>query len=45
MEKRTLLAVVVKVAQLLIDYCETDEDIEQVKKAIGEYIDFTKSLP
>ena len=45
MEKRTLLAVVVKIVQLLIDYCETDEDIEQVKEAIGKYIDFTKYLP
>lgn len=44
MDKRTLLKVTAQVSQVIIDSCETDEEIEQLKEAIEKYIDFAKSI-
>lgn len=45
MDKRKLLSLINKVAQIIIESCETDEEIEQVKEGIEKYMDFSKSIP
>ena len=44
MDKRKLLYLINQIAQLIIDNCETDKEIEQVKQGIEKYIDFSKSI-
>lgn len=44
MDKRKLLSIVAQISQIIIDNCETDEEVEQVKKGIEKYIDFSKAI-
>lgn len=42
MDKRTLLNIINQISQIIIDKCETNEEVEQVKEGIEKYIDFSK---
>ena len=44
MDKRKLLSLINKISQVIIENCETDEEIEQVKQGIEKYLDFSKSI-
>lgn len=44
MDKRTLLNIIARIAQIIIESCETDEEVERVKKGIEKYTDFSKSI-
>jgi len=44
MNKRTLLNATHKIAEIILSYCETDEDIKQIKEAIEKYVNFTDSI-
>ena len=44
MDKLKLLSLINRVAQIIIESCETDEEIEQIKQGIEKYIDFSKSI-
>jgi hypothetical protein len=44
LDKRKLLHLINQIAQLVIENCETDEEIEQVKEGIEKYMDFPKSI-
>jgi hypothetical protein len=44
MNKAKLLKLINQIAQLVIENCETDKEIEQVKEGIEKYIDFSKSI-
>ena len=44
MDKRTLLKIVNQISEILLDKCETDKEVEQVKEGIKKYIDFSKSI-
>jgi len=37
--------VIAKIADIILNNCETDEEVEQVKDGIKKYIDFFKSIP
>lgn len=44
MDKQKLLSLINRIAQIIIENCETDQEIEQVKQGIEEYLDFSKSI-
>ena len=44
MDKQKLLSLINRVAQIIIESCETDEEIEQVKQGIEKYLDFSKPI-
>jgi len=44
MDKRTVLKIVNQISEIILDKCETDEEIEQVKQGIEKYLDFSKSI-
>jgi hypothetical protein len=45
MDRKKLFKIIVHISQIIIDSCETDSEVEQVKKGVEEYIDFSKSIP
>ena len=45
MDKRTLLKIVNQISEIILNRCETDEEIEQVKESIEKYLEFSKSIP
>ena len=45
MNRTKLLAVVAQISQIIIENCEKDEDVDQVKEGIEKYIDLFKSIP
>ena len=45
MKKKALINIIARLAEIIINNCETDEDIEQVKEGIEKYVDFLKSIP
>ena len=44
MDKRTLLSLIGRIAQLIVENCATDEEVNQVKEGIEKYLDFSKSI-
>lgn len=44
MDSKKLFKIIAQISQIIIDNCETDKEIEQVKKGIEKYIDFSKSI-
>ena len=44
MDKNKLLNIIARIAQIIIDSCETNEEVEQVRNGIEKYIDFSKSI-
>ena len=45
LDKEKLLNVIMRIAQIINDTCETDKEVEQVKESVEKYIDFFKSIP
>jgi len=45
MDKKPLLKIIAQIAEIILNNCETDKEIEQVKEGIEKYIDFSKSIP
>ena len=45
MDKAKLLKVIIRIAEIINETCETDEEVEQVRESVGKYIDFLKSIP
>lgn len=45
MDKRQILSIVNQIAQIVIEKCETDEEVEQVKNGIEKCLEFVKSFP
>jgi len=37
--------VIAKISDIILNSCETDKEVEQVKEAVENYIDFFKSIP
>ena len=40
-----LLRVIARISDIILNNCETDKEVEQVKEAVEKYIDFLKSIP
>jgi hypothetical protein len=45
MDKTKLLNIINRIAQIIADTCQTDEEIEQVKDGIEKQIELFKSIP
>ena len=44
MDKKKLFKLVAQISQIILDSCETDKEVEQVKKGVEKYIDFSKFI-
>jgi hypothetical protein len=45
MDRKKLFKLIAQISQIIIDNCETDDEVKWLKKGIEEYIDFSKSIP
>ena len=44
MDNKILFKIIAQIAQIIIDNCETDKEVETVKKGVEKYIDFSKFI-
>ena len=44
MDKHKLLRIIHQIEEIILNNCETDDEVEQVKEGVEKYIDFFKSI-
>ena len=44
MDKKVLLRIINQISQIIIDNCETDEDVGEIEEGIKKYMAFLKSV-
>ena len=44
MDRKRLFKVIAQIAQIIIDGCETEKEVQAVKKGVEKYIDLSKSI-
>ena len=45
MDKMKLVNLIIRIAEIINNNCETDKEVDQVKEGIEKYMDFLKSIP